>query len=113
MLLFCFICRYFGENNSKIEDTCTKTGFNNFKKTSQKFNYHETTNRHKIASILYLNRSKLSDSWASQLNSKNKKTVEINRIFCFKKRKKNGLKNQSFKQTDCLNSNSIQSNFFF
>jgi hypothetical protein len=24
---FCSICRYFGENNSKIEDTYTKTGF--------------------------------------------------------------------------------------
>ena len=56
---FCFICRYFGENNSKIEDTNTKTGFNNLKKASQKFKCHETTNTHKTVSILYLNRSKL------------------------------------------------------
>ena len=52
---FWFICRYFGENNSKIEDTYTKIGFNNFKKASQKFKCHKTTNTHKTAIILYLN----------------------------------------------------------
>jgi hypothetical protein len=78
--------RYFGENNSKIEDTNTKTGLNNFKKASQKF-----TNTHKTASILYLNRSKLSDSCASQLNSQHKKTVEINRNFQKKIEERNGL----------------------
>ncbi len=60
---FCFIYRYFGKNNSIIENTHIKTGF---KKASQKFKCQETTNTHKTARILYLNRSKLPDSCASQ-----------------------------------------------
>ena len=41
---FCFVCRYFCENNSKIEPIYTKDGFTNFKKACEKLKNHESSN---------------------------------------------------------------------
>ena len=82
---FCFVCRYFGKNNSNVENTFTLTGFKNLRKASNRYKENHNCSSHKTSTELYLNRlafvEKGSQTISSQLDSQHKKIVEGNRSY--------------------------------
>ena len=78
---YCFVCRHFGENNSKKKNTFTHEGFTDFRKAAEKLKLHNDCQTHKTSTLLYLNRLSKAESCASQLDSQHAKKVKENRGF--------------------------------
>lgn len=82
-MVFCFICRHFTVNtNLKIDSTFINKGFNCWRKQTESFNKHMSSEKHKLNNekyVMFLNIKKNDTSVANSLITSRKKYIEENR----------------------------------